>query len=241
MFNKFLAKLLYTAAGLAVTMAPLTLAATVSSIKVTSIVHDEDTATPPNQWLLRSDDYNGSFQATYTDTANKAGTGGVTTHITLSGGSWQMYLGNQSLRTIWLTLSRPTPGSPPAPAPDGYYSANVEVYSTCFDTNNNQTGFLVIPPGMANNRCDLGLDFSYGGTKYKLVMSPAISGTGWATVSCNAGDSTGACNSWTISPNTLAGSGNVPTVANLYRFANNGSLVYIGQYYNTYRIDVTNP
>jgi hypothetical protein len=213
----------------------LTAAAPPATINVTAIVHDEDTAVPPNQLLLRSDDYNVSFQATYTDTGN------VTTHITLSGGSWQMYLGNQSLRTIWLTLSKPVNNSPAAPAPDGYYSANVEVYSGCYDTNNNQTGFLVIPPGMANNRCNLGVDFSYGRTKYKLVMSPAISGTGWATVSCNAGDSTGACNSWTISPNTLAGSGNVPTVANLYRFANNGSLVYIGQYYNTYRIDVTNP
>ena len=207
-------------------------------INVTSIVHDEDTAVPPNRLLMRSDDYNGSFQATYTNTGN------VTSHIAASSGGWQLLLLNQSLRTIWLTLSRPVGNSPPAPAPDSSYWQNVEVYSTCFDVNNQTTGLLVIPPGYANNSCNLGVDFAYGGAKYKLVMSPTISGTGWATVSCNGGNSTGACNSWTITPNTVAGSGNVPTVANLYRFSSAKGqivLVYLGQYYNTYRMDVTNP
>jgi hypothetical protein len=46
------------------------------------------------------------------------------------------------------------------------------------------------------------------------------------------------CVSWTITPN--AGTGGLG-VANLYQFAKNGSLVYIGQYKNTYQIDVTNP
>jgi hypothetical protein len=212
-------------------------------INVTSVVHDEDTAVPPNQFLTRSDDYNGSFQATYTNTA-KAGTSGVSNHIDAGGGSYQMYLGNQSLRTIWLTLSKPVAGSPAAPAPDGPYYANVELYSQCFDVNNQATGWLVIPPGYANNRCNLGVDFSSGGVKYKLVMGPTTSGTGWATVNCNGGNSAGACNSWTLTPNTVAGSGNVPTVANLYQFSSakgNIVLVYIGSYYNTFLIDVTNP
>ena len=39
---------------------------------------------------------------------------------------------------------------------------------------------------------------------------------------------------------TNAGNGNFPTVATLYKATKNGP-VAIGQYHNTYRIDVTNP
>jgi hypothetical protein len=207
-------------------------------INVITVIHDEDTAVPPNQYLMRSDHYNGSFQATYTNTANKAGTGGVRSQIDAGGGSFILYLGNQSLRTIWLSLA-----SQGAPVPDGYYYANVELYSQCFDVNNQATGWLAIPPGSSNNRCTLGVDFTSGKTKYKLAMGPTsnLSGTGWATVSCNDGPNATTCNSWTVTPNTNPVNGNVPTVANLYQFTNNGSLAYIGQYHNTYRIDVTNP
>jgi len=37
------------------------------------------------------------------------------------------------------------------------------------------------------------------------------------------------------------GSSNPPTVANLYYYARGGKLTFIGQYYNTFRFDVTNP
>lgn len=204
-----------------------------SSINVTTIVHDYDTS---NNWLLmRSDDFNGVGQATYSAALDPN-----VSSIIASGG-WQVYLGNQTVRTVYLTLSNPVPGSNPSPAPNGYYSANTEIYSTCFDQNNNVISFLAIAPFTSLNRCQLGVDFSYGRTKYKLVMSPTRPGTGWATVTCNAGNSSGVCDSWTIVPNTTAGSGNVPEVANLYQFSTAGSLVYIGSYYNTYRIDITNP
>jgi hypothetical protein len=46
----------------------------------------------------------------------------------ISDGGWQLYLGNQSARTVWLTLA----GQGITGIPDGYYSANVEVYTACF-------------------------------------------------------------------------------------------------------------
>jgi hypothetical protein len=199
-----------------------------TTIPVTSTVYDVDTANPSNLLLTRSDHYNGSQQATYTNT------GGVDSHIAISGGSWQLFLGAQSLRTLWLTLA-----SQGAPVPDGLYSANVEVYSRCWDANNNETGFLTIAPGTSNNLCSFGVDFTSGRTKYKLVMSPLTQpGSGWATVSCNGPLGGGSCNSWTIVPNMVAANA---TVARLYQFANNGSLTYIGSYHNTFRVDVTNP
>ena len=207
-----------------------------TTANVTTIVHDEDTANPPNQLLLRSDDVNGVFLASYNNP------GSFTSAIQLNQSGWQLYLGSQTLRRVWLTLSEPVGSSPAPPAPDGYYSANLELHSACYDVNNQRlnSSFLAMTPGTSNNRCHMGVDFSSGSVKYKFDMGPDIAGTGWATVSCNTADATGACNNWTISPNTAAGLGNVVTVANLYRYSNRG-LIYIGSYNNTYRIDVTNP
>jgi hypothetical protein len=131
-------------------------------------------------------------------------------------------------------------GSPPNPAPDGYYWQAVEVYSRCWDANNQEVKIQLIPVATSMNRCSFGFDFSTGKNKYKLVMQPVIPGlldtvgTGWATVSCNAASGT-LCTDWDIVPNMIAGNGNVPTVANLYEFGKHG-MVLIGQYYNTYRI-----
>lgn len=202
---------------------------------VTTIVQDEDSSTIPiTQWYLRSDDYNGVFQASYNDPNNY----GSTMSLTFSG--WNLSLYNQSLRRIWLTLSHPVAGSPISPAPDGYYSEKVQVFSRCYDGANQRlpTSNLQMTAGQTNSRCDLGVDFASGRTQYGLMMSPAVSGTGWATVTCNTqtGGTTGDCNSWTISPNMVSGFGNVPTVAKLSRGSTD-----VGLYYLTFRIDVTNP
>jgi len=223
--------------GLAIMAVPVMPAQKTNNINVTTTIYDNDSA--GSQLLTRSDDYNGFQQASYSTVGS--GARKELTSVILSGDGWQVYLGNQSLRTVWLTLSKPVNGSPVAPVSDGFYYANVEVYSRCFDTSNHVIGFQAIPPGMASSRCSFGVDFSSGSSaKYKLVMSPTTSGTGWATVSCNSG-SGNACMSWTIVPNSVAGGGNVPTVANLFKFAKNGNLIYIGSYYNTFRVDVTNP
>ena len=86
--------------------------------------------------------------------------------------------------------------------------------------------------GSTNGNCSFGVDFSASGSKYKLVMSPRFAGTGRALVSCMQALS-GACTRWTIEPNTnVANAG----VANLFRFANNGSLVLVGVYRNSYSV-----
>jgi hypothetical protein len=202
-----------------------------TNIPVTTTIHNDNAA--PNDLLFRSD---GASEASY-----------QASHLALTTGAWQLYIGNQTARRVWMTLSHSLPGSPSAPAPDGYYSDSVEVYSRCWDINNTVVPFLAIPAGTSINRCNFGLDFAYNRVKYKLVMGPSIpalgldtSGTGWAAVSCNSAAG-GACNSWSIVPNMIAGGGNVPTVANLYQFTKTGNLLLIGQYYNTYRVDVTNP
>ena len=187
-----------------------------SSTPVTTVVHDSDAA--GNALLTRSDDYNGAGLATYTS-INK-----ITSQIESSGG-WKLYLGSQTVRTMYLVLA-----SQGIPVPDGYYAVNVEVYSQCFDQSLTPVGLLTMAAGTSNDNCSFGIDFSYARTKYKLVMSPKFSGTGLATVTCNAATN-GSCADWTIVPNTMTQNA---AVANLYHYSNTGSLVFDGAYHNSY-------
>jgi hypothetical protein len=154
-----------------------------------------------------------------------------------TGAGWSLTLFNQSLRTVWVTLT-PIDGSVPA-APSGFYSQNVELYSWCFDASGTRVSYLSIPAGTSNNQCIFSFDFASGRTKYKLAMgqfpSPA---SGSVSVACLSAGSNGQCNRWTLTPNSIAPNANI---ANLYKFANNGSLVYVGQYFNTFRIDISIP
>jgi hypothetical protein len=211
--------------------APLLCAQKTTTIDVTTTVFDSNGAT---QLLMRSDDHNGTGQATYTT----GGNGGTSLSSILTSGSWQLFLGNQTLRTLYLTPNDPV-GSQPVGPPPGYYWENVEAYSQCYDQDGNIVLFQSLVNG--SNNCSLGVDFYAAGKKYKLVMSPHLPAagpaTGLASVACNT-VSNSQCVSWTISPNTVAAN---PTVSNLYYYPQHGSLVFVGQYYNTYLIRVTNP
>jgi hypothetical protein len=203
------------------------------SVNVTTIVHDFTAGSVAQQLLMTSDDYNGTGQATYSSALNPS----VNSVITCCGGTmWRLLLGQQSVRTLWITPDIPVGSQPPGPA-SGYYWKDVEVYSVCYDQNNNAVALANIVTSSGN--CSLGVDFYSAGIKYKLVMSPALPApgpvTGLATVTCNA-LSSGECVNWTIVPNMTAANA---TVADLYQYGH--GLAFIGQYQNTYRVDVTNP
>src|SRR5258708_32716747 len=217
-----------------------------TSTNVTTIVHDY--SSDGTQLLMRSDDYNGSGQATYTSTKS----GSLSSSNT--NGEWVLSLLKQSLRTLWITPNDPV-GSEPAGPSAGYYWQSVEAKSICFDQNGNTVPLQNVVTSSGN--CKLGVNFNSGGTLYKLLMSPfPLSGAGdapptcppagcpapgLATVTCNK-VSNSQCVSWTIVPNANAPNANV---VNLYwRYAptpTTATWLFIGQYYNTFRIDVTNP
>ena len=200
-------------------------------VNVTSIVHDRDTS--GNPLAFAGDDLNGT-QAIYTNTGN------VTTGVGNPGG-WGLNLDNQVSRRVCLTFSR-VDGAAPG-VPNGCYSENVEIYAHCHDLSGNEIGLLTIQVGSPQGNCLFGFDFNTGRIKYKWEMgqslqtSPAGGPTGLAIVACNSVGVTGACNSWTIAPNTGA---QYPTIANLYDWGHHG-LEYLGQYYLTFLIDATNP
>jgi len=203
---------------------------------VTTIIHDFDVS--GNQLLLRSDDYQGSAlgQASYSAALDP----NLTSELYC--GVWYLRMYSQSVRTVWITPNDPINSSQPPAPPAGYYSVYVEGTSHCYDQNLNLVYFNNVLTSSGN--CGLNFDFGYNGVKYKISMSPSLPAPGPATglvnVTCNV-VSGGQCANWTLSPNLAASTAYPPTVANLYYWAQGGKLTFIGQYYNTFRIDLTNP
>ncbi|HWC18363.1 MAG TPA: hypothetical protein VG498_15180 [Terriglobales bacterium] len=211
---------------------------------VTTVVFDNDTSGSP--LLVRSDDYNGGGQATYTTVNGNGRTVEILSQIASDGG-WKLDLHNQSIRTLFITPNDAINSSQPAAPPAGdYFGQIVVAHSHCFDSSNNVVPFQGLVNG--SNNCGFQINFLYGGTQYALAMNPKINPTcvgcnpgpgpvtGLASVGCNA-VSSGNCVSWTITPNMIAPNA---TVANLYEFGSKG-FVFVGQYYNTYRVNVMNP
>jgi hypothetical protein len=209
---------------------------TSTTIYLTTVVHDF--ALDGTELLERSDDWNGTGQATYSNALNA----GVTAVIN-SSGIWHLDLLKQStgIRTLWITPNDVYNSSAASVPGAAYYWQSVETYSGCQDANGNTVPIQNVVTSSGN--CSMGVDFGYNGVTYKLFMGPVLPGpgpaTGLVTVTCNSA-SGGQCVSWTIVPNMAAPN---PEVANLYSYTGGpkSPWVFIGQYYNTFRIDSTNP
>jgi hypothetical protein len=216
------------AAGFATTMAPLLSAQKVTTINVTTTVYDNNGATA---LLMGSDDYNcnNCGFANYTTQKNA-----VTSEID-SNGNWALYIGTQTVRTLFITPDDPVGLQPPAP-PQNHYN-DVQVHGLC------SIPFPSLGMGMTYT-CQLGVEFHYNGQVYKLAMGPNLPfggpATGVASVVCN-NVSGNQCVDWTISPNASAPNANV---ANLYFYSSSKGTAtwnFVGQYYNTFLIRVTHP
>jgi hypothetical protein len=212
---------------------------------VTTTVYDSDINGAP--LLMRSDDYNGSVQATYTTIKGKGANAPSVNSQIATDGQWFLGMNDQSGRSVWITPNQAINGSQPAAPPAGYYAIQ-KAYSICRDQGGNTVPFQNLVNGSGN--CSLAVNFFYEGILYKLLMRPgSLEGslcpaggcpaTGLAEVTCNA-VSNNQCVNWTITPNTGAPQ---VGVANLYSYTGprGSEWVFIGQYYNTYRIHATNP
>ncbi|HET9405641.1 MAG TPA: hypothetical protein VFO39_00225 [Candidatus Sulfotelmatobacter sp.] len=205
------------------------------TFNVTSTIYDfADYPADTTLNLLRSDDKDGAT----TDLAVYSG-GYVGTSVD----EWR--LGQLSApRTAYVTFSSPAANSGPSPVPDGFYEATI--FSRCFDQSLNDTGWLTIAVGQTANLCSLRVNVTYNNVNYTFVMSPEVAGTGWASVTCNAGNSTDGCTNWTVvpTPSTVTTVGNLTnnsTVGQLISIGKAGRQTTVGSYHNTFRILVTNP
>ncbi len=213
---------------------PLLSAQKPTTISVTTTIYDYS---GPTQLLMRSDDYSGTPDAVYAS----GSTNGVTSEID-SSGNWALYIGRptgrQAQRYLFITPNQPVggvqpPSSVPIPTPMLYGG---QVHTIC------PMPFPSLGMGIVYD-CQLGTEFHYGApdTVYKLAMGPSLPwggpATGVASVVCN-NVSGGKCVDWTITPNANAQN---PNVANLYYYVGRtATWVFLGQYYNTFLIHVTN-
>jgi hypothetical protein len=216
-----------------------------STINVTTTVYDFDDSGA--QLLMRSDDYNGTDQASYATIKGKgANAPSVNSQITADG-QWLLGMNDQSGRTLWVTPNQAIDSSQPAAPPAGFYAVQ-KTYSVCRDQSGNTVPFPNLINGSGN--CSLAVNFFYGGILYKLLMRPgSLEGsscpssgcplTGLAKVTCNA-VSDNKCVNWTITPNAEAA---LVGVSNLYSYTGprGSEWVFIGQYYNTFRINASSP
>jgi hypothetical protein len=220
-----------------------------SSTNATATFQDYDPLGTTFQ-LLRSDDYNGTGQATYTSSSSR----GSSLGSSFVNGEWVLGLSSQSLRTVYITPNEGIDDLQPQGPPAGYYHQGVTIRSGCFDQNGNVVPLANVVTTSSN--CKVGVNFTSGVTNYKLLMSPfPLSGagdprptcpptgcpaTGVVSVTCNS-VSNSVCVNWTIEPNAAAPRANV---ANLYRYSSSkgsATWIFIGQYYNSFRIRLTNP
>ena len=196
---------------------------------------------------MRSDDYNGSGQATYTTIKASKGQGYLVTSSINADGEWLLTVSDQSGRTLWLTPNQGISNSQPAAPPAGPYVIQ-KAYSACRDQSGNIVPYENLVNGSGN--CSMAVNFFSGGILYKLLMRPgSLEGTtcpsggcpatGLAKVTCNA-VSNNQCVNWTITPNAGAP---LVGVSNLYSYTGprGSEWVFIGQYYNTFRINASYP
>jgi len=208
---------------------------------VTTTIFDSDTSGA--LLLMRSDDYNGAGQATYSAIAASKGADFVVARAITADGKWQLDLSDQSGRSLWITPNQPVNDSQPAAPPAGNYVIQ-KAYSACRDQNGNAVPYPLLVNG--NGNCSMAVNFFYGGILYKLLMRPdsldatlcppgGCPPTGLAQVACNA-VSANQCTNWTITPNASA---QLVGVSNLYSYTGprGSEWVFIGQYYNTFRVN----
>ena len=191
------------------------------NVNVTTTLYDADAL--GNPLLTRSDDYNGAGFATYAPIGGVHG--GLSSHVD---GAWQLYIGNQTARTLHLMLA-----DAGLPFADGYYYSSVEMASRCFTASGDTLNIQLLAAGASYTNCSLILDFDAGKPvkTYKLAMGPLFANTGRASVTCDA--VTGSyCTSWTIVPNDAAPN---PRVAILTAGAGTTSLDG-KSYTNSYRV-----
>ncbi len=195
-----------------------------AKLTVTATIYNFDTNNNP--FTLQSD---GTTSAVYSpgsgvDSALTPNVNGAGTLYY----QWSFDLSSSS-RSYYLTLT-PLNGSPSV-----FYGAlpfSGQLYSRCFTSSGGLQYWTQIQPQFPDTNCAMRANFTYNGSGYSLVMSPAESGTGTATVTC-ANFSSKSCSAWTDVPTGGITNANV---ANLY-----GPGGLVGQYFLSFNITLTHP
>ena len=170
------------------------------------------------------------------------GVSSVSSILQGSSGDWVLDSTTSKTRTVLVDLRAPVPNSG-AKLIFAYESLPTRVIVKCHEAI---TGSF---PAMKLNQtlsCPTGISFTYAGTQYGLIMSSGPNSdvdyveTNNLQVTCTAASSTtDLCIGWTITPIQQAG-GTVENIARL-RQPLKGGYANLGDFYLTFRFNVTNP
>jgi hypothetical protein len=199
---------------------------------------------------MRSDNFDGSGFATYgkpaTTTKGKGGTQDNSSSQIGTDGNWSLSWG--SPRSVYVTPNQPVGLQPPPSVPiptAGSYRYAGHSGGVCRTPEGAPLPFTSLGLGITYP-CQLGVEIHYpdsgsGDLVYKLAMGPALPWggppTGVAGVVCIS-VANNQCAEWTIT-SAPDENGQNQNVANLYYYQPNaGQWVWLGQYYNSFRIHV---
>jgi hypothetical protein len=170
-------------------------------------------------------------------------------------GDWELDSSTPSggTRRVYLDFSRPVAGSGPnggaaIAIPSGPY--RFHMISKC---HLDGYSFVTIAPGQTV-QCPLLVSQLIVGTHdYSVLMNPGVTSggaswpeTNYSNVTCNS--TAGTCASWTLTPSGIAPDGSSANVAVLFETVTTTTkgkttttIVKEGDFYMSYRIDITNP
>jgi len=170
-------------------------------------------------------------------------------------GDWELdsSMPTGGTRTVYLDFSRPIPGSGPnggaaVAIPSGNY--RFHMISKCHLNGNT---FLSVAPGQTVQCPLLVSQLVVGSHTYSVLMNPGLTSNGsswpetsYSNVTCNS--TAGTCASWTLTPSGTAPDGSTANVAVLIDVVTSTTKgkttttdVKQGDFYMSYRIDITNP
>jgi hypothetical protein len=196
-------------------------------VPVTSTLNDTGVVTSDTNHRVQSDGSGSYFN----------GVSSVQSIIQGSSGDW--VLQTNSSRMFLVDFRDPVTGS--ATAPFSWQILPGRIIVKCHFVSS--TSF----PGIALNsslNCPFHVSFVYpvsGGNSYEIAQNPLNYGeTNFATVTCVAANSSGACNHWTIQPSATQPNGQLK---NIGRLLLNGHKTPqdLGDFYMTFFVDVTIP
>jgi hypothetical protein len=171
-------------------------------------------------------------------------------------GDWELDSSTPSggTRKVYLDFSRPVAGSGPnggaaVAIPSGLY--RFHMISKC---HLDGYSYLTIALGQTVQCPLLVSQLTVGTHVYRLLMNPGATSTGdswpetnYTNVTCNS-TAAGACASWTLTPSGTAPDGSVANVAVLFEVVTSTvkgktttTYAKLGNFYISYRIDITNP
>ncbi len=202
-------------------------------VPVTSILNDTGVVTAGTNYQIQSDGLGSYFN----------GVASVSSILQGSSGDWVLDTTSSSTQTIHIDLREPIPNSGAAP-PFAWELLPARIISKCHEA---LAGSF---PAMALNQtlsCPTAISFQYGGNSYGLMMASGPNSditygeTNNPLVTCTSMIGSNQCNNWTVLP-IQQPDGTIKNIARLRKaLKGNNNFAFLGDYYLSFSIEVTNP